>query len=75
MKTSDLFDNQKILISEGSGLLGEAGVGRIVKGVNTTPDVGPGEIKKQAAKLGMQTDIDGRPPVASTNGKISQIRK
>ena len=25
--------------------------GRIVKGVNTTVDVGPDEIKKQAAKL------------------------
>lgn len=72
MKISDLFYQRTIAISEGVGLLGEAGVGRIVKGVNTTPDVGPGEIKRQAAKLGMTTDIDGRPPVASTNGKVKR---
>jgi len=74
MKTSDLFDNHKITISEGLGILGEAGVGRIVKGVNTTPDVGPDEIRKQAAKLGMTTDRDGRPPIASTNGLIKKGR-
>ena len=27
------------------------GVGLVVPGVNTTPDVGPNEIKKQAANL------------------------
>jgi hypothetical protein len=31
--------------------LTEAGVGKIVKGVNTTPDVQPGETERQAAKL------------------------
>ena len=72
MKISDLFNANNILISEGIGILGEAGVGRIVKGVNTTPDVGPGEIKRQAAKLGMTTDVDGRPPIASTNGKVKR---
>ena len=35
--------------------------GRIVPGVNTTPDVGPNEIKKQAAKFGFKVDKDGRP--------------
>ena len=41
----------------------EMGVGRVVKGVNTTPDVGPDEIKKQAAKMGFKVDRDGRPPL------------
>jgi len=30
--------------------------GRIVKGVNTTVDVGPNEITKQAAKFGFKVD-------------------
>ena len=46
------------------------GTGRVVKGVNTTPDVGPNEIPKQAAKFKMRTDRDGRPPVARPDGKI-----
>jgi hypothetical protein len=46
------------------------GTGRVVKGVNTTPDVGPGEIPRQAAKFKMKTDIDGRPPIARPDGKI-----
>lgn len=37
--------------------------GRIVKGVNTTPDVGPNEIPIQAKKFGNSVDKDGRPPV------------
>ena len=48
------------------------GAGRVVPGVNTTPDVGPDEIPKQAAKLGMKTDRDGRPPIARTDGKIDK---
>ena len=39
--------------------------GRIVKGVNTTVDVGPNEIKIQAAKFGNNVDRDGRPPTMS----------
>jgi 5'(3')-deoxyribonucleotidase len=35
--------------------------GRIVRGVNTTADVGTDEIKKQAAKFGFKVDKDGRP--------------
>ena len=46
------------------------GTGRVVKGVNTTPDVGPNEITKQAAKFKMRTDRDGRPPVARSDGKV-----
>lgn len=38
-----------------------AGVGKIVKGVNTTPDVGIDAIKKQAAKFGFDVDKDGTP--------------
>jgi len=36
--------------------------GRVVKGVNTTADVGPDEIKKQAAKFGNKVNKDGYPP-------------
>lgn len=43
--------------------------GRIVKGVNTTVDVGPDEIKHQAAKFGNTVDRDGRPPTLSTKVK------
>ena len=45
------------------------GVGRIVKGVNTTVDVGPNEIKTQAAKFGNTVDKDGRPPTLSKKVK------
>ena len=37
------------------------GVGKIVPGVNTTIDVGPDEIKKQAKKFGNAVDKDGLP--------------
>ncbi len=43
--------------------------GRIVKGVNTTVDVGTNEIKKQAAKFGFNVDKDGKPPTLSTKVK------
>jgi hypothetical protein len=45
--------------------------GRIVKGVNTTVDVGPDEIKTQAAKFGNKVDRDGRPPTMSKKTKGS----
>jgi len=45
--------------------------GRIVNGVNTTADVGPDEIKKQAAKFGNTVDKDGRPPTLSKKVKGS----
>ena len=47
------------------------GVGRIVKGVNTTVDVGTDEIKKQAAKFGNTVDKDGVPPTLSKRVKGS----
>lgn len=43
--------------------------GRIVKGVNTTPDVDVDEIPKQAAKFGNKVDVGGRPPTLSTKVK------
>ncbi len=48
------------------------GVGRIVKGVNTTVDVGPNEISKQAKKFGNTVDRDGRPPTLSKKVKGSK---
>ena len=49
--------------------------GRIVKGVNTTADVGTDEIKKQAAKFGNSVDKDGRPPTLSkkVKGKSTNV--
>ena len=49
--------------------------GRIVKGVNTTVDVGPGEIKTQAAKFGNTVDRDGHPPTLSkkVKGKSTNV--
>ena len=38
-----------------------AGVGRVVKGVNTTVDVGPNEIIKQVKKYGNDVDRNGKP--------------
>lgn len=49
--------------------------GRIVKGVNTTVDVGPNEIKTQAAKFGNSVDKDGRPPTLTKKikGKSTNV--
>lgn len=60
MKLDEIFNNDQLVIEAG-------GVGKIVKGVNTTPDVGPNEIKKQAKKFGFKVDKDGRPPVFKLN--------
>ena len=46
--------------------------GRVVKGVNTTADVGTNAIKKQAAKFGNTVDKDGRPPTLSKKVKGSK---
>jgi len=50
------------------------GVGRVVKGVNTTVDVKPGEISRQAAKFGNKVDNMGIPPIANTNG-ITKVKE
>ena len=49
--------------------------GRIVKGVNTTPDVGVNEIPRQAKKFGNTVDKDGRPPTLSkkVKGKSTNV--
>ena len=47
----------------------DEGVGRIVKGVNTTPDVGVNQTSIEAAKFGNKVDKDGRPPTMSTKVK------
>ena len=49
--------------------------GRIVKGVNTTVDVNPNEIKTQAAKFGNTVDKDGFPPTLSkkVKGKSTNV--
>ena len=49
--------------------------GRIVKGVNTTPDVGTDEIKKQTAKFGNSVTKDGVPPTLSkkVKGKSTNV--
>lgn len=49
--------------------LNEFGVGKIVKGVNTTIDVGVDEVTKQAKKFGNSVDRNGNPPV-NPSGKI-----
>ena len=46
--------------------------GRVVKGVNTTADVGVDAIKKQAAKFGNKVDKDGRTPTLSKKVKGSK---
>jgi hypothetical protein len=51
----------------------EAGVGKIVKGVNTTPDVGVDEIPRLAAKFKIKVDRNGYPPVARSDGKIPKL--
>ncbi|MCK9532360.1 MAG: hypothetical protein M0R77_17690 [Gammaproteobacteria bacterium] len=47
----------------------EFGVGKIVKGVNTTVDVGVDEISKQSKKFGNKVDKNGNPPI-NPGGKI-----
>jgi hypothetical protein len=51
------------------------GVGRIVKGVNTTPDVGVNQVSIEAAKFGSKVDKDGRPPTLSkkVKGKSTNV--
>jgi hypothetical protein len=46
--------------------------GRVVKGVNTTIDVGVGEIPRQAAKYGNDVSINGFPPFLRTDGKVQK---
>lgn len=63
MKLAEIFNNDMLVIECG-------GVGLVVPGVNTTPDVGPNEIKKQAKKFKFKVDLKGHPNLAKTNGKL-----
>lgn len=67
MRLQDLFENKKIVVEDG-------GVGRVMPGVNTTPDVGPNEIVRQAKKFGFKVTKDGVPPTLNTNGKTHRVR-
>ena len=60
---NDVDSALEIMVDElGLGNVNEtAGVGRVVKGVNTTVDVGPNEIIKQVKKFGNDVDRDGKP--------------
>lgn len=68
MKISDIDSNIAL------ELLAEMGSSRVVKGVNTTNDVHPGEIKRQSAKLGFNTSDDGYPPIIKSDGKFKQTQ-
>jgi len=46
---------------ESAFIVESGGVGKIVPGINTTVDVGPDEIKKQAKKFGNDVDKNGVP--------------
>lgn len=46
--------------------------GRIVKGVNTTVDVGVDQTKIEAAKFGNRVTRNGFPPTLNSNGKINE---
>jgi hypothetical protein len=55
--------------------LGEtAGVGKIVKGVNTTTDVGPDAVQKQARKFLNKVTAGGVPPQTQSNGKFPSVK-
>ena len=53
----------------------DEGVGRIIKGVNTTPDVGVNQTSIEAGKFGNKVDKDGRPPTLSSavKGKSTNV--
>ena len=65
MRLHELFEEYEPIIVE------VGGAGRIIPGVNTTPDVGPGEIIKQSKKFGFKVSRDGVPPSIRSNGKIN----
>ena len=65
MRLHELFVDRDIIIETG-------GSGRIVPGVNTTPDVGANEISKQARKWGFRVTRDGVPPKSKTNGSFKK---
>ena len=57
----DLIDVGIATIGRKESVKETGGVGKVVPGINTSVDVGPNEIKKQAAKFGNDVDKDGVP--------------
>ena len=57
----DLLDVGIAMLGRKESVKEAGGVGKVVPGINTTVDVGPDEIKKQAAKFGNDVDKDGVP--------------
>jgi hypothetical protein len=51
-------------------ILEESGVGLVVKGVNTTPDVGPNEITKQGKKFKFRIGKQGQVPKLRPDGRV-----
>ena len=77
MSLVDIDNSQPIRLAEDKSsyaFFTEAGVGKIVRGVNTTPDVGVDEIPRQAAKFKIKVDRNGYPPVARSDGKIPKLK-
>lgn len=68
MRLHELFDTKKLMIEVG-------GVGRVIYGINTTPDVKPDELVKQAKKYAFKVDHDGRPPTLKTDGTFVKIKR
>lgn len=65
MKLCELFEDIQLVIETG-------GVGLVMPGVNTTPDVHPGEIRIQAKKFRFRVSKDGVPPTVKSNGKVNR---
>jgi hypothetical protein len=65
MRLHEIFEDAVLVIETG-------GVGRVIPGVNTTVDVGPDEVKKQAKKWKFKVSRDGVPPQIRSDGKIKR---
>ncbi len=62
MRLCEILDNDPILETSGVGL--------VIKGVNTTPDVGPDEISRQGKKFRFKIGRRGQVPKLNPNGRI-----
>ena len=74
-KNPELFDKKSI--SESSGYIpvtdAEAKDPRYSMAI--TVDIKPGEVKRQAAKMGWKTTAAGTPPTARTNGLVESLQR
>ena len=74
-KNPELFDKKSI--SESSGYIpvtdAEARDPRYSMAI--TQDIKPGEVKRQAAKMGWKTNPAGTPPTARTNGLVESLQR